>query len=61
MTTFEANEFILEGDTVVVCGGESGSVRATREAFRNEWCQKYVVQANQIIRMAEYNIQVEPR
>lgn len=24
LTTFEANEFILEGDTVVVFGGESG-------------------------------------
>jgi len=61
MTTFEADEFILEGDTVVVFGGESGSVRATGEPFRNEWCQKYVVQANQIVRMVEYNIQVEPR
>ena len=61
MTTFEADEFILEGDTVVVFGGESGSVRATGERFRNEWCQKYVVQANQIVRMVEYNIQVEPR
>jgi ketosteroid isomerase-like protein len=61
MTTFETDEFILEGDTVVVFGGESGSVRATAELFRNEWCQKYVVQANQIMRMVEYNIQVEPR
>ncbi len=61
MTTFEADEFILEGDTVVVFGGESGSVRATGEPFRNEWCQKYLVQANQIMRMVEYNIQVEPR
>jgi len=61
MSTFEANDFIVEAETVVVFGGESGSVRATGEPFRNEWCQKYVVQANQIIRMVEYNIQVEPR
>ena len=40
MTTFEANDFIVEAETVVVFGGESGSVRATGEPFRNEWCQK---------------------
>lgn len=61
VTTFEANEFVLGGDTVVVFGEESGSVRATSEPFRNEWCQKYVVKENQITRMVEYNIQVEPR
>ena len=61
MTTFEANEFVVEGDTVVVFGGESGTVKATGEPFRNEWCQKYVVKANQITHMIEYNIQVEPR
>jgi ketosteroid isomerase-like protein len=61
VATFEAHEFVLQGKTVVVFGGESGTVRATGEAFRNEWCQKYVVDANQITRMVEYNIQVEPR
>jgi len=61
VTTFEANEFVVEGNTVVVFGGESGTVRATGEPFRNEWCQKYVVNANLITRMVEYNIQVEPR
>jgi ketosteroid isomerase-like protein len=54
MSTFEADEFVLEGDTVVVFGGESGTVRGTGEPFRNEWCQKYVVNAN-------HNIQVEAR
>ena len=61
VTTFEATEIVVEGDTVVAFGGESGTVSATSESFRNEWCQKYVVQANQITRMVEYNIQVEPR
>ena len=58
---FDASEFLVEGDTVVVFGGESGTVRATGEPFRNEWCQKYVVSANQITGMVEYNVQVEPR
>ena len=61
VTTFEANEFVLEGNTVVVFGEESGTVRTTGEPFHNEWCQKYVVNANQITRIVEYNIQVEPR
>ena len=61
MTTFNTDEFIVQGDTVVVFGNEAGTVRATGRPFRNEWTQKYVVRDNQIMRMAEYNIQVEPR
>ena len=61
ITVFDASEFLLQGETVVVFGGESGTVRATGEPFCNEWCQKYVVSANQIARMVEYNIQVEPK
>jgi uncharacterized protein len=61
LTTFNTDEFILQGGTVVVFGNESGTVRATGRPFRNEWTQKYVVQDNQITSMVEYNIQVEPR
>lgn len=58
--TFDADEFIVEGDTVVIFGSESGTVRATDESFRNEWTQRYTVERNQIVKMVEYNIQVEP-
>ena len=58
---FNTEEFVTEGDTVVIFGSESGTVRATGEPFRNEWSQKYVVKENRIVEMAEYNIQVEPR
>ena len=51
-------EFIVDGDTVVVFGSEAGTVKATGQLFRNEWAQKYVVNDKQITRMAEYNIQV---
>ena len=61
MTAFEASEFVADGETVVVFGGESGTVRSTGRSFRNEWTQKYVVQNGQITSMVEYNIQVEPR
>lgn len=36
-------------------------MKATGEAFHNEWSQKYIVRNNLITEMAEYNIQVEPR
>ncbi len=61
MTAFNTDEFIVQGDTVVIFGNELGTVRATGRPFRNEWAQKYVVRNNQITSMAEYNIQVEPR
>lgn len=61
MTAFNTDEFIVQGDTVVIFGSESGTVRATGRPFRNEWAQKYVVRDNQITSMVEYNIQVEPR
>jgi ketosteroid isomerase-like protein len=61
ITAFNTEEFIVQGDTVVIFGNESGKVRATGQPFRHEWSQKYVVRDNQITSMAEYNIQVEPR
>lgn len=61
ITEFNTDEFIVEGDTVVVFGSEAGKVKSTGQLFRNEWAQKYVVKDQQITRMAEYNIQVEPK
>jgi ketosteroid isomerase-like protein len=61
ITAFNTDQFVVEGDTVVVFGSESGTVKATQEPFRNEWSQKYVVKDGMIVEMAEYNIQVEPR
>ena len=59
ITEFNTDEFIVDGDTVVVFGSEAGKVKATGKTFRNEWTQKYVVKDKQITRMAEYNIQVD--
>ena len=61
MSAFNTDEFIVQGETVVVFGSESGKVKATGQPFHNEWPQKYVVQDNQITEMSEYNIQVEPQ
>jgi len=48
MTEFNTDEFIVQGEAVVVFGSESGKVEATGQPFRNEWAQKYVVKDNQI-------------
>lgn len=59
MTEFNMDEFVVQGDIVVIFGSEAGTVRRTGQPFRNEWAQKYVVREGQIVEMAEYNIQVE--
>jgi ketosteroid isomerase-like protein len=61
ITAFNTDQFVVEGDTVVIFGSESGIVKATQQPFRNDWSQKYVVKDGLIVEMAEYNIQVEPR
>lgn len=61
MTEFNMDEWVAEGDTVVIFGGEAGTVKKTGQAFRNVWSQKYVVKDNLIVEMAEYNVQVEPQ
>lgn len=61
MEAFDTDEFVVQGSTVVIFGGEAGTVRATGQAFRNVWTQKYVVEGGQIVEMVEYNVQVEPR
>jgi ketosteroid isomerase-like protein len=59
MTAFVPAEYVVQGNTVVVFGHEVGTVKATRQPFRNEWTQKYVIAGSQIVAMVEYNIQVE--
>ena len=61
MTEFNTDEFVAEGDTVVIFGSEAGSVRATGQPFRNAWSQKYVVRDGLIVEVVEYNVQVDPR
>ena len=61
MTEFNTDEFVAEGETVVIFGSEAGTVRANGRAFRNVWSQKYVVRDGLIVEMAEYNVQADPR
>jgi ketosteroid isomerase-like protein len=61
IAAFNPDEFVVDGDTVVIFGSESGTVRATHQTFRNAWSQRYVVKDDLIVEMSEYNVQVEPR
>ena len=61
ITAFNTDQFVADGDVVVIFGSEAGRVKATGQPFRNEWAQKYVVKDRLIVEMSEYNIQVEPR
>lgn len=61
ITAFNTDQFVVDGETVVIFGSEAGTVKATGQPFRNEWSQKYVVKDGLIVEMAEYNVQVEPR
>lgn len=61
MAEFNTDEFVAQGDTVVIFGSEAGTVRATGQLFRNVWTQKYVIRDGQIVNLVEYNIQVEPQ
>jgi ketosteroid isomerase-like protein len=61
ITAFNTDEWVEQGDTVVIFGSEEGMVRATGQPFRNEWTQAYTVRDNLITKMVEYNIQGEPR
>jgi len=58
---FHLGDFVVQDDTVVVFGFESGTVKASASPFRNEWAQKYVVRDGLITEMEEYNVQVTPR
>ena len=60
MAEFNTDEYIVEGDTVVIFGSEAGTVRKTNHTFRNVWSQKYEVREGLIVEMVEYNVQVEP-
>ena len=61
MSRFEPREFVVQGDTVVVFGSETGTVRATGDTFHNEWAQKYEVVGGLIRALTEYNVQVPER
>lgn len=61
ISSFDDREYVVQGNTVVILGSETGTVKKTGEPFHNEWAQKYVVENGLIVEMGEWNIQVEKK
>ena len=51
---FEPQQFVTEGNTVVVIGEEHQKVKRTGEELKQRWVQVYTVENNLITRMEEF-------
>ena len=52
--SFEPQQFIAEGNMVVVIGREHQRIKATGKELRQKWVQVYTVENNLITRMEEF-------
>lgn len=55
MESFEVDEFVAEGDVVVVLGRETSRVRSTDARYTMAWVHVLRVEGDQIVSMREYN------
>jgi uncharacterized protein len=51
---FEPQEFIAQGDTVVVLGHERSCARSTGRAFEQEWAHVYALRDGKVVRFRAY-------
>jgi ketosteroid isomerase-like protein len=51
---FEPQQFVTEGNTVVVIGEEHQKVKRTGEELKQRWVQVYTTENNLITRMEEF-------
>lgn len=51
---FKAQEFIAQGDQVVVLGHALGSIRSTSHAVKYDWVHVYTLRDSKTIRFREY-------
>jgi ketosteroid isomerase-like protein len=54
LTMFEPQQFVAQGDTVVVLGREMGRVKATGRTFEASWAMAFTVLNGKITRFQEY-------
>lgn len=52
--SFEPQQFVVEGDVVVVLGREHQRVRRSGRELRQKWVQVYTVESSLITRMEEF-------
>jgi ketosteroid isomerase-like protein len=51
---FEPQEFIAQGDTVVVLGHERSRVRSTGRTFEQDWAMVYTLREGKVVRFRTY-------
>ena len=54
MLDFEAQDFIAQGEKVVVLGRYSWRVKATGKEFSSEWAHVYTIRGGEIAAFSEY-------
>lgn len=54
MISFNTDQFITEGNTVVVLGSEHQKVKRSGREMKQKWVQIYTVENNLITRMEEF-------
>src|SRR3989442_7581683 len=52
---FSPQEFIAEGDKVVVCGTSSWTVKATGQRYDNPWVHIFTIRDGKVARFQQYN------
>ena len=52
---FEPQEYVSEGNTVVVLGHEKLLVRASRQTIENGWVMVFTLRKGEVIRFREFN------
>ncbi len=51
---FETRDFAVEGDTVLVRGGETGRIKASGALFENDWAMVWTVHNGKIAALQSY-------
>lgn len=51
---FEANTFVADGDTVVVLGDDTITVKATGKTVSESWAHVFTIKNGKIVRFQEY-------
>ena len=57
--SFKPQQFITEGNTVVVIGEEHQKIKRTGEQLKQRWVQVYTVEDNAITKMEEFAVTEE--
>ncbi len=53
-SSFAPREVIVDGESVVVLGEETGTDKSSGKRFSNRWVHIFTVQAGQIVRLREF-------